>query len=196
MSAFSALNKEPGRGRSGWKETVKLRLILILLKYSLQVLIPKDYTESQDLAILSKMSKWHLTEVQSFLHAGILCWCIKYKQFFCTDSCLSPAPLHQWSEGVQRLCYQKGSLPIRKAYQLHFGLHYQSLLFSFHQYLGFSNDAHRKGQSFLNYCPSLQVKLHSGWGRDRGQVVKCLKRAVQLKSIFLDESSKIIRWIQ
>lgn len=163
MSAFSALNEEPAKGRTGWKETVKLRLILILLKYSLQVLIPKDYTESQDLAILSKMSKWHLTEVQSFLHAGILCWCIKYKQFFCTDSvCLM---LHCISGlRVQRLCYQKGSLPIRKAYQLHFGLHYQSLLFSFHQYLGFSNDAHRKGQSFLSYCPSLQVKLNSGGG--------------------------------
>lgn len=75
--------------------------------------------------------------------------------------------------------------------------YYQNLLFSFHQYLCFSNDVYRKGRSSLNYCPSLQVKLRSGgWGRDRGQVVKCLKRAVRLKSIFLDESPEIIRWIQ
>lgn len=73
MSASSALNEEPGKGRTGWKRTGELSLILILLKCSLQVLIPKDCTGSQDLAILSKMSKWHLTEVQSFLHAETLC---------------------------------------------------------------------------------------------------------------------------
>lgn len=82
---------------------------------------------------------------------------------------LSHAPLHQWSEGVRWLCWQEGRLPIRKAYQLHFGLYYKNLLFSFHQYLCSSNHVCRKGQSFLNYCPSLQVKLRSeGWGRERG----------------------------
>lgn len=111
MPAFSALDEAPGKGRTGWKETVKLRLILILLKRSLQVLIPKDCTESQDLVILLKMSKWHLTEVRSFLRAG----CIKYTGFFCAVPVSSHALLHQCAGGVRRLCRQKGSLPIRKS---------------------------------------------------------------------------------
>lgn len=81
---FFCLQLRTDKGRTGWKETVELKLTLILLKCSLQVLIPKDYTESQDLVILSKMSKWRLTEVQSFLQAGTLCWCSKYTQLFYT----------------------------------------------------------------------------------------------------------------